>query len=128
MKREIGATTEKTYTITREAVLAFNDSVGYPTDTSQHRVMARSMYAANLLTRLLDEEVAGRLVFLSQSIKFHHPVYEGDVITVSIDVVYAYDSDLQIAFKAVNADSTLIITGEADIQVFVENAGEPAEG
>lgn len=125
MKQELGATIERTFNITHDNLVDFNNSVGYQPDLLGGRMMARSMFAASLLSRMLDEEVEGQLVFLSQSIKFHHPVYEGDAITIHIEVTYAYDIELQIVFKAFKQDATLIITGAADIQVLPEPT--PAE-
>jgi acyl dehydratase len=118
VKQAIGATATHSYEITRDAIMAFNRSVGHDSPApSEGRLMARSMFAASLLTALLESELPGQHIFRSQSIKFHDPVFEGDEITVTATVKETNADDNRIAFSIINQDERTVLIGEALLHI-----------
>lgn len=116
---------ERQFKITREAILAFNGAVGYEAPQSgDDRLMARSMFAASLLMKLLDETFEEAHVFLAQSIKFNQPVYEGDDVTAIIEVVRAVGDEIGVVYTVTREENVIVLNGEVTVQFVALPAAE----
>ena len=117
MSLQVGSTLHHSYTINRAALIAFNQSVGDDSHLKDDQPLtARSVFAAGLVSRLLDDEIPGKHVLLSQSMKFHDAVQEDDLITATAEVTSVQNHMCTLIFQ-LRRDQKLIISGEAVVQV-----------
>jgi acyl dehydratase len=122
----IGATASRTRTFTSNDVQTFADVSGdhnpihldasYAATTVFERPIAHGMLTASMISQLLGTQLPGLgTIYLSQSMKFKAPVYIGDEITATVEVVN-YREDKRIAtFRTTctNQDGKLVLEGEA---------------
>lgn len=126
MSYTIGMKASRTKTITDDDIRAFARASGdsnpvhlddeYAATTPFKRRIAHGMLTASLISSILGNDLPGPgTVYLGQDLKFRAPVYPGDTITATVELV-KYREDKRIAtFRTTcsNQDGTLVIEGEA---------------
>lgn len=126
MPLQIGDTASRTKQILEADVLAFAQASGdtnsihldeaYATTTPFKRRIAHGMLTASLISAILGNDLPGMgTIYLAQEVKFKAPVYIGDTITASVELV-KYREDKRIAtFRTIcaNQDSVIVLEGEA---------------
>lgn len=126
MALTIGATASRTRTFTSDDVHAFAEVSGdhnpihldadYAATTVFERPIAHGMLTASMISQLLGTQLPGLgTIYLSQSMKFKAPVYIGDEITATVEVVN-YREDKRIATfstTCTNQDGKVVLEGEA---------------
>ena len=117
-------------TITDEMVVAFADLVGdhnpvhldeafAATTRFGHRI-AHGMLVAGLISTVIASDLPGPgSVYLSQTLQFKAPVYLGDTITVTVEVVKVREDKPIVTLTTVctNQDGKTVIEGEAVVLV-----------
>ena len=126
MALAIGDTATRTTVITAEMVETFARITGdsnpihldddYAAGTRFGRRIAHGMFTASLISSVLANDLPGAgTVYLGQDVKFKAPVFIGDTITATVELV-KYREDKRIAtFRTTctNQDGVLVIEGEA---------------
>ncbi len=126
MALTIGDSATRTTVITAEMVETFARITGdsnpihldddYAAGTRFGRRIAHGIFTASLISSVLANDLPGAgTVYLGQDVKFKAPVYIGDTITASVELVQ-YREDKHIAtFRTTctNQDGVLVIEGEA---------------
>jgi acyl dehydratase len=123
---QVGAKATLTRTITNEMVVAFADLVGdhnpvhldeaFAATTRFGRRIAHGLLVAGLISTVLASDLPGPgTVYLSQTLQFKAPVYLGDTVTVTVEVVKAREdkSIVTLATVCTNQDGKTVIEGEA---------------
>lgn len=90
----------------------------YAASTRFGRRIAHGMIAAGLISAALANELPGPgSVYLSQTLKFKAPVYPGDTVTASVEVVSVRPDKpiLTLSTTCTNQDGTIVLEGEAVI-------------
>jgi 3-hydroxybutyryl-CoA dehydratase len=122
----IGATASRTRIITDEDVRLFAQVSGdsnavhlddaYAAATPFKRRIAHGMLTASVISAILGNDLPGPgTIYLGQEVKFKAPVYIGDTITATVELI-RYRDDKRIAtFRTTvtNGDGVLILEGEA---------------
>ena len=111
-------------------VVAFADLVGdhnpvhldeaFAATTRFGRRIAHGMLVAGLISTVLASDLPGPgTVYLSQTLQFKAPVYLGDTITVTVEVVKARGDKpiITLATVCTNQDGKPVIEGEAVVLV-----------
>jgi len=127
---QVGAKATLTRTVTDEMVVAFADLVGdhnpvhldeaFAATTRFGRRIAHGMLVAGLISTVLASDLPGPgTVYLSQTLQFKAPVYLGDTITVTVEVVKARGDKpiITLATVCTNQDGKPVIEGEAVVLV-----------
>ena len=122
----IGDQATLTRTITDEMVVTYADLVGdhnpvhldeaFAATTRFGRRIAHGMLVAGLISTVLASDLPGPgTVYLSQTLQFKAPVYLGDTITVTVEVVKAREDKpiVTLATVCANQDGKTVIEGEA---------------
>lgn len=126
MSVTIGATASRTRQITDEHVRAFADICGdtnsihlddaYAATTPFGRRIAHGMLTASLISAVIGNDLPGvGTIYLGQDLKFKAPVFIGDTVTATVEIV-KYREDKRIATLrtvCTKADGTVVIEGEA---------------
>jgi len=126
MTLTIGATASRTRTITDEDVRAFAQASGdtnsihldeaYAAQTPFKRRIAHGMLTASIISAVLGNDFPGMgTIYLGQDVKFKAPVFIGDTVTATVELV-KYREDRRIAtFRTTvtNQDGVLVVEGEA---------------
>jgi len=126
MKLIIGATASRTRTITEEAVHQFAQASGdtnsihldedYAATTPFKRRIAHGMLTASVISAILGNDLPGLgTIYLGQDLKFKAPVFIGDTITATVELI-RFREDKRIAtFRTTvtNSDGVLVLEGEA---------------
>ncbi len=126
MALERGDSASRTTVITAELVDTFARITGdsnpvhldeaYAAQTRFGKRIAHGMYTASLVSSVLANELPGPgTIYLGQDVKFKAPVFIGDTITATVEVI-AYRADKRIAtFRTTctNQDGTVVVEGEA---------------
>lgn len=126
MALTIGATASRTRTFTSDDVQAFAEVSGdhnpihldseYAATTVFERPIAHGMLTASMISGILGTELPGLgTIYLSQTMKFKAPVYIGDEITATVEVV-TYRDDKRIgtlSTTCTNQDGKIVLEGEA---------------
>ncbi|MCU0513396.1 MAG: MaoC family dehydratase [Anaerolineae bacterium] len=134
MTLSIGISASRTRTLTDEAVRLFAQASGdtnslhldeaYAAQTPFGRRIAHGLLTVSVISAILGNDLPGPgTIYLGQEVKFKAPVFVGDTITATVELI-KYREDKRIAtFRttAVNADGVLVLEGEA-----VVIAPEPA--
>ena len=113
-------------TITDEMVVAFADLVGdhnpvhldeaFAATTRFGRRIAHGMLVAGLISTVIASDLPGPgTVYLSQTLQFKAPVYLGDTVTVTLEVVKVREDKPIVTLTTVctNQDGKTVIEGEA---------------
>lgn len=126
MSLEIGVSASRTRTITEEDILNFARASGdtnpihvdaeYAARTRFGKRLAHGMLTGSLVSAILGNDLPGHgTVYLGQDFKFKAPVFIGDTITASVELV-KFREDKRIAtFRTIctNQDGVLVLEGEA---------------
>jgi acyl dehydratase len=127
---EVGEKAALRRTITNEMVVAYADLVGdhnpvhldeaFAATTRFGRRIAHGMLVAGLISTVIASDLPGPgTVYLSQTLQFKAPVYLGDTITVTVEVVKARKDKPIVTLTTVctNQDGKTVIEGEAVVLV-----------
>lgn len=126
MTLEIGITAQRTQVITDEAIRAFAQASGdtnpvhldeaYAATTPFGRRIAHGMLSAGIISAVLGNDLPGPgTIYLGQELKFKAPVYVGDTLTATVELV-RFREDKRIAtFRTTctNQDGVVVVEGEA---------------
>jgi len=126
LKLEIGMSAQRSKIIDDAAIRAFAEASGdfnpvhidddYAAGTQFGKRIAHGLLTASLVSAVLANDLPGPgTIYLGQDLKFKAPVYIGDTVTATVELV-KYREDKRIAtFKttATNQDGTLVLEGEA---------------
>ena len=125
-----GDKSTRTTTISDEMVRSFAEITGdtnpvhlddaYAATTRFGRRIAHGMIAAGLISATLANDLPGPgTLYLGQTLQFRDPVYLGDRITVSIEVlkVRADKPIVTLATVCTNQDGKIVLEGEAVVKV-----------
>ncbi len=126
MTWQIGASASRTKTFTDEDVRAFaqisgdGNAIHLDDDYAKTSVfgqrIAHGMLTASLISALIGNDFPGTgTIYLSQDLKFKAPVFIGDTVTATVEIV-KYRADRRIMTLhtvCAKADRTLVIEGEA---------------
>lgn len=125
-----GANASRTCTITDEMIRAFAELTGdtnpvhlddaYAAGTRFGRRIAHGMIAAGLISATLANDLPGPgTVYLGQSLKFKLPVYPGDTITTTVEVLSVRPDKpiVTLATVCTNQGGDVVLEGEAVVRV-----------
>lgn len=126
MSLAIGASASRTKTITEAEVTLFAEITGdtnpvhldeaFAAQTIFKRRIAHGMLTAGLISAILGNDLPGPgSIYLSQTLQFKAPVYLGDTITATVEVVQ-YQERRRIATLrtfCTNQDGKLVLKGDA---------------
>lgn len=80
------------------------------------RRIAHGILVCGLISRVLGNQLPGPgTIYISQKVRFLHPVFFGDTITARVEVVEKIDKKKRVVLSTVcyNQDQTTVIEGEA---------------
>ena len=126
MSLPIGAKASRQKTITAADIEAFASATGdanpvhldeaYAATTQFGKRIAHGLLTAGIVSAVLANDLPGPgTIYLGQDLKFKAPVFIGDTITATVEVIQ-YRDDKRIATletTCVNQDGTLVLEGEA---------------
>jgi 3-hydroxybutyryl-CoA dehydratase len=125
---EIGIKASRTRIVTDEAIRAFADVTGdhnpvhidaaFAAETRFGKQIAHGMFTASLISALLANELPGAgSVYVSQTLNFKAPVFLGDTITATVEVIEFRSRSRATTLKTMvhNQDNVLVLEGEAVI-------------
>ena len=117
-------------TISDDMIRAFAEVTGdanpvhldeaYAAGTRFGRRIAHGMIAAGLISATLANDLPGSgTVYLSQSLQFNSPVYPGDTITATVEVLTVRSDKpiVTLATVCTNQDGEVVLEGEAIVLV-----------
>ena len=125
-----GDTASRTRTISDEMIRTYAELTGdtnpvhlddgYAAGTRFGRRIAHGMIAAGLISATLANDLPGPgTVYLSQSLKFKLPVFPGDTVTATVEVVSVRPDKPIVTLSTVctNQDGEVVLEGEAAVLV-----------
>ncbi|MDF0543946.1 bifunctional enoyl-CoA hydratase/phosphate acetyltransferase [Sphingobium sp. H39-3-25] len=92
------------------------------------RVIAHGMWGGGLISAVLGTELPGPgAIYLSQSLRFAHPVGLGDTITASVTVAEKRAEHHIVLFdcRCVNQNGEVVISGQAEVKAPSEKVRRP---
>lgn len=132
---DVGRTASRSMAVTPAAVRAYAEITGdrnplhfdeaFAAQTSFGRLVAHGGITTGILHALVAEDMPGPgTVFLSQNWKFTAPVYIGDEITATAEVlsVHASKPVCSLAIRVARGDGEVVLEGEAWCYRFVVDA------
>jgi 3-hydroxybutyryl-CoA dehydratase len=132
---KVGDSASFAKTVTEEDIVAFARATGdeqplhlddsYAAKSRFKKRVAHGMLSAGMISAALGTKLAPQatVIYLSQSLRFLRPVFPGDTVTATIEVI-AVDPErsfVTCATECVNQDGTTVLTGEAT--VLLDKAG-----
>jgi 3-hydroxybutyryl-CoA dehydratase len=119
----VGDTAESAVTVTEETIEAYADLSGdhnpihedpeYAGETMFGGRIAHGMLSAGPVSAALAE-LPGDIIYLSQELAFENPVYPGDTVTATVEVVEALGDDrIRVDTTAETDDGDVVVSGEA---------------
>lgn len=133
---EVGQTASRSQRVTAEHVRAYADITGdrnplhfdeaFAARTRFGRLVAHGGITTGILHALVAEDMPGPgTVFLSQSWKFTAPVYIGDTMTATAEVLSVHESKpvCRLAIRVERSDGETVLEGEAWCYRFVVEDG-----
>lgn len=93
-----------------------------------HKVIAHGMWSGTLISTVLGTMLPGPgTIYLSQSLRFLHPIGVGDTVTVSAEVVELHPERhrVKLACRVVNQNDELLVTGMAEVIAPTEKICRP---
>lgn len=127
---QIGDSATRSSIISDEMILAFAELTGdtnpvhlddgYAAGTRFGRRIAHGMIAAGLISATLANDLPGPgTLYLGQSLKFKQPVYPGDTITTTVQVLSVRPDKPIVTLGTVctNQDGDVVLEGEAVVRV-----------
>lgn len=125
-----GQTASRSSEITDEMVTAFAEITGdtnpvhlddaYAAGTQFGRRIAHGMLVAGMISATLANDMPGPgTVYLGQSLKFKKPVYPGNTITATVEVlsIRADKPIVTLGTVCTNQDGEVVLEGEAVVRV-----------
>jgi len=125
-----GDKTSRSLTIDDDTIRAFAEVTGdtnpvhlddeYAAGTRFGRRIAHGMIAAGLISATLANELPGPgTVYLNQTLKFKLPVYPGDTVTATVEVLSVRPDKPIVTLSTVctNQDGKVVLEGEAVVLV-----------
>lgn len=116
----------RSLTITDETIRAFADVTGdtnpvhlddnFAAGTRFGRRIAHGMIAAGLISAALANDLPGPgTVYLNQTLKFKLPVYPGDTVTATVEVLSVRPDKPIVTLSTIctNQDDKVVLEGEA---------------
>jgi len=123
---ETGDKASRSLTIRDDTIRAFAEVTGdtnpvhldddYAAGTRFGRRIAHGMIAAGLISATLANDLPGPgTVYLNQTLKFKLPVYPGDTLTATVEVLSVRPDKPIVTLSTVctNQDGEVVLTGEA---------------
>ncbi|AHE52220.1 bifunctional enoyl-CoA hydratase/phosphate acetyltransferase [Sphingomonas sanxanigenens] len=92
------------------------------------RVIAHGMWGGGLISAVLGTELPGPgAIYLSQSLRFSHPVGLGDTITASVTVAEKRAEHRIVLFdcRCANQEGDVVISGQAEVKAPTEKVRRP---
>ena len=127
---KIGEHAQRSLAVTEDLVAAFAEVSGdqnpvhmdeeYAAKTRFGRRIAHGMITGALISATLANDLPGPgTVYLTQQLKFHAPVFLGDVITATVEIVEWEPVKRLAALSTTcsNQDGTVVVSGEATVLV-----------
>ena len=121
-----GDSATRTLEITDQTIRAFAEVTGdtnpvhlddeYAAETRFGRRIAHGMIAAGLVSATLANDLPGPgTVYLNQTLKFKLPVYPGDTVTATVEVLTVRPDKPIVTLSTVctNQDDAVVLEGEA---------------
>jgi 3-hydroxybutyryl-CoA dehydratase len=121
-----GDSASRTQIVDDETIRAFAEVTGdtnpvhldddYAAGTRFGRRIAHGMIAAGLISATLANDLPGPgTVYLSQSLKFKLPVFPGDTVTATIEVLTVREDKPIVTLSTIctNQDDAVVLEGEA---------------
>lgn len=93
-----------------------------------HKVIAHGMWSGTLISTVLGTMLPGPgTIYLSQSLRFLHPIGVGDTVTVSAEVVELHPERHRVKLdcRVVNQNDELLVTGMAEVIAPTEKICRP---
>ena len=93
-----------------------------------HRVIAHGMWGATLISAVLGTELPGPgTIYLSQDLRFRHPIVPGDTVTVTIKVVEKSEERHRVRLDCTltNQKGETVIEGNADVMAPTQRISRP---
>jgi 3-hydroxybutyryl-CoA dehydratase len=122
----VGDNASRSLTITDDTIRAFAEVTGdtnpvhldddYAAGTRFGRRIAHGMIAAGLVSATLANDLPGPdTVYLNQTLKFKLPVYPGDTVTATVEVLTVRPDKPIVTLSTVctNQDDEVVLQGEA---------------
>lgn len=100
----------------------------YAAEDRFHGVIAHGLWGGSLISAVLGTELPGPgAVYLSQSLRFLHPVRIGDTVTarVTVRAKEAADQRVRLDCVCLNAQGETVITGEAEVLAPADKVRRP---
>ncbi len=126
LELEVGRTASRSMEVTRERVAAYADITGdrnplhfdeaFAARTRFGRLVAHGGITTGILHALVAEDMPGPgTVFLSQDWKFTAPVFIGDTITGTAEVLEVHETKpvCRLGIRVVRGDGEVALRGEA---------------
>ena len=123
---KIGDNASRSLTISDDTIRAFAEVTGdtnpvhldddYAAGTPFGRRIAHGMIAAGLVSATLANDLPGPgTVYLNQTLKFMSPVYPGDTVTATVEVLTVRPDKPIVTLSTVctNQDDAVVLEGEA---------------
>ena len=127
---EPGQTASRTATISDEMIRAFAELTGdtnpvhlddaFAAGSPFGRRIAHGMLAAGMISATLANDLPGPgTAYLGQTLKFTFPVYPGDTITATVEVLAVRPDKpiVTLATVCTNQDGKVVLEGEAVVRV-----------
>ena len=127
---QTGDTVSRSLTIGDDTIRAFADVTGdtnpihldddYAAGTKFGRRIAHGMIAAGLISATIANDLPGPgTVYLSQTLKFKLPVYPGDTVTATVEVLTVRPDKPIVTLSTVctNQEEQIVLEGEAVVLV-----------
>ena len=127
---KIGDNASRSLTISDDTIRAFAEVTGdtnpvhldddYAAGTRFGRRIAHGMIAAGLISATLANDLPGPgTVYLNQTLKFKLPVYPGDTVTATVEVLAVRPDKPIVTLVTVctNQDDEVVLEGEAVVLV-----------
>lgn len=125
-----GDAASRTLTISDEMIRGFADLTGdtnpvhldddYAAETVFGRRIAHGMIAAGVISATLANDLPGPgTLYLGQTLKFKRPVFPGDTITATVEVLSVRPDKPIVTLSTIctNQDDEVVLEGEAVVRV-----------
>lgn len=124
MKLEPGMTAQRTRTITEREVTLFAEASGdenplhldeaYAATTQFGRRIAHGILVAGVVSAVLGNDLPGPgALYASQTLRFPAPVYLGDTVTATVEVVKVRSRTATLSTICTNQAGVVVLEGEA---------------
>ena len=118
----VGDTAESAITVTEETIAAYAELSGddnpihrdpeYASETMFGGRIAHGMLSVGPVSAALAD-LPGDVVYLSQDLAFENPVYPGDTVTATVEVLEDLGDDRILVETTAETDDETVVSGEA---------------